>query len=108
VDGGAPRPRFRRNRKAPLSHQEVIPTGECPCTNGDGKCMTTDLAHQKDFAASSGLSQTPRLLSDLTMPSERLALVKDGDRWMRARLPAEAVRLAGSRAPASERDRQQR
>jgi hypothetical protein len=45
--------------------------------------MTTDLAHQKDFTASSGLSQTPRQLRDLTVPSERLDLVKDGDRWMR-------------------------
>ncbi len=33
--------------------------------------MTTDLARQKDLAARSGLSQTPHLLSDLTVPSER-------------------------------------
>jgi hypothetical protein len=41
--------------------------------------MTTDLAQQKDLAAPSRLPQTPHLLSDLTVPSERLALVTDGD-----------------------------
>jgi long-chain acyl-CoA synthetase len=34
------------------------------------------------------------LLNDFIMPSERLAFVKDGDRWTYARLTVEAARLA--------------
>lgn len=60
--------------------------------------MATDLAQEKDLAAPSGLSQTPHLLSDLIVPSERLALVKGGDGWTRARLTAEAARLAAGLA----------
>ncbi len=41
--------------------------------------VTTDLAQQANLAGLSRMSQTPRLLSDITVPSERLALVKAGD-----------------------------
>jgi hypothetical protein len=44
------------------------------------KCMIADLAQQMDLVAPSGPSRTPHPLSDLIMPSERLALVQDGGR----------------------------
>ncbi len=53
-----------------------------------------DLARQKTMQAAIGQPDTWHLLNDLIMPSERLALVKDGDRWTQARLTAEAAWLA--------------
>jgi long-chain acyl-CoA synthetase len=54
---------------------------------------------RSDRAASAARpSDTPRRVSDLIVPSDRLAFVKDGDRWTRARLAAEAARLAAGLA----------
>jgi long-chain acyl-CoA synthetase len=62
--------------------------------------MTTifDLALQKAMQAAAGQPDTRHLLNDLIVPSERLAFVKDGDRWTQARLTAEAARLAAGLA----------
>ena len=58
--------------------------------------MTTifDLARRSDMQAAAGQPDTRHPLNDLIVPSERLAFVKDGESWSRARLTAEAARLA--------------